>query len=322
VSLSPGATQEGPGRPAGPSSFWRSSYDRAVTRILLIVNPFASRVHERGLRAVEEALGRAGQVETVLTERAAHAIELAARSADAVVAFGGDGVVNEALNGIPDGVPFGPLPGGGTSVFARALGLPRDPVAAAERVADAIASGRKRRIGLGRVEGRRFCFAAGVGFDAELVRRVDALGRAEDGRRPGDFAFVRQLVRMLGGSPFKEPVLEIAGLGRAAAVLVANGDPYTYAGSIPLHVSRDARFELGLDLAAPVHITRRTLVHLVAHAVRGTGRPSDGLLLAHDIDRIEIACDGPLPLHVDGEDLGDVERVVIEAERDAIDVFA
>jgi len=292
-----------------------------VARILLIVNPFASRVHERGLRAIEEALAHAGEVETVLTERAGHATELAARPADAVVAFGGDGVVNEVVNGIPQGVPLGALPGGGTSVFARALGLPRDPVGAAGQVADAIASGRRRRIGLGRVERRRFCFAAGVGFDAELVRRVDALGRAGDGRRPGDLAFVRQLLRMVGGSGLGEPVLEIAGLGRAAAVLVANGDPYTYAGSIPLHVSREARFELGLDLAAPVHITRRTLVRLVAHAVRGTGRPSDGLILAHDVDRLEITCDRPLPLQVDGEDLGDVEHVVIEAERDAIDVL-
>jgi diacylglycerol kinase family enzyme len=292
-----------------------------VARILLVVNPFASRVHERGLRAVEQALGRAGEVETVLTERAGHATELAARTADAVVAFGGDGVVNETLNGLPDGVPFGALPGGGTSVFARALGLPRDPLGAAEQVADAIVSGRSRRIGLGRVEGRRFAFAAGVGFDAELVRRVDALGRAEDGTRPGDLAFVRQLVHMLGGSQLEEPALEIVGHGRAAAALVANGDPYTYAGAIPLHVSREARFDLGLDLAAPVRITPRTMLRLVTYAVRGTGRPSEGLLLAHDLDRIEIACDRPLPLQADGEDLGDVEHVVIEAERDALDVL-
>jgi diacylglycerol kinase family enzyme len=291
-----------------------------VEHVLLIANPFASRVSERRLRAVEAALQRAGSVETLLTERRGHATELASRDADAIVVFGGDGVVNEALNGARD-VPFGALPGGGTSVFARALGLPRDPLAAADRVADAIAARRTRRIGLGRAAGRRFCFSAGVGVDAELVRRVDALGRAEDGRRPGDAAFVYQLVRMLGGSQFKEPALEIAGHGRAVAALVANGDPYTYAGSIPLHVSLDASFELGLDLAAPVRLTPRTLPRLLAHAVRGTSRPSEGLILAHDLDRIEIACDRPLPLQADGEDLGDVEHVVIEAERDAIDVL-
>jgi len=291
-----------------------------VTRILLIVNPFASSVHERGLRAVEQVLAHAGDVETLLTERAGHATELAVREADAVVAFGGDGVVNEAVNGLPDGIPFGALPGGGTSVFARALGLPRDALAAAEQLAEAVVSGRTRRIGLGRVDGRRFCFAAGIGFDAATVRRVDALGRRDDGKRPGDLAYAYELVRVLGRLRI-EPALEIAGHGRAAAALVANGDPYTYAGSVPLHVSLDARFELGLDLAAPVRITPLTLPRLVAHALRGTNRPSDALILAHDVDRLEIACDRPLPLQVDGEDLGDVEHVVIESERDAIDVL-
>ena len=137
-------------------------------------------------------LSRAGDVETLQTERQGHATELAARAADAVVVFGGDGVVNEVLNGLPEGVPLGALPGGGTNVFARALGLPRDPLGAAARIVDAIVSGRTRRIGLGRVHGRRFAFAAGVGFDADIVRRIDALGRAADGRRPGDLAFASE----------------------------------------------------------------------------------------------------------------------------------
>jgi diacylglycerol kinase family enzyme len=292
-----------------------------VAGVLLIVNPFASRVSERSVRAIEEVLARAGHVETVLTEARGHASELATREADAIVAFGGDGVVNEVLNGIPAGVPFGALPGGGTSVFVRALGLPRDPVQAAAQVAGAVASGRTRRIGLGRVQGRRFSFAASVGFDAETVRRVDALGRADDGRRPGDFAFAYELARVFGGRHFKlEPSLEIAGLGRAAAALVANCDPYTYAGRVALHVAPEARFELGLDLAAPVRLTARTLPRLASYVVRGRREPPD-LLHAHDVDRIEITCDLPLPLQADGEDLGDVEHVVIEAERDAIDVL-
>ena len=110
--------------------------------IVLIVNPFASRVNDDKVRAVEAALSRSGGVDTRVTERRAHAIELAAaaEAADAVVVFGGDGVVNEALNGLPPDVPFGAVTGGGTSVFARALGLPRDPVEAAERIAAAISA--------------------------------------------------------------------------------------------------------------------------------------------------------------------------------------
>jgi diacylglycerol kinase family enzyme len=294
-----------------------------VAQILLIVNPFASRVTERRLRTVEASLARAGSVQTTLTERRGHAIDLAASAGDAVVVFGGDGAVNEVLNGIPERVPFGAIPGGGTSVFARALGLPRDPVAAAERVADAIATGRTRRISLGRVDGRRFGFSAGLGFDAATVRRVDALGRAQDGRRPGDLAFAYELVRVLAAGRFKlEPGVEVLGHGRAAAVLVANCDPYTYAGAIPLHIAPEARFELGLDLVAPVRISPRTLPRLARYLVTGRGQQgASDVLYAHDVDRIEITCDRPLPLQADGEDLGDVERVVFEAERGAIDVL-
>ena len=291
--------------------------------VLLIVNPFASRVTEQRVRSVEASLARAGRVSTTLTERQGHAIELAASGADAVVVFGGDGAVNEALNGLAEGVLFGAIPGGGTSVFARALGLPRDPAAAAARVAGAIAQGRTRRITLGRVDGRRFGFAVGLGFDAATVRRVDALGRAQDGKRPGDLVFAYELVRVLAAGRFKlEPALDVRGHGRAAAAFVANCDPYTYAGSMPLHIAPEARFELGLDLVAPVRISPRTLPRLARYLVTGKGQQSaSDVLYAHDVDRIEITCDGPLPLQADGEDLGDVEHAVLEAERDAIDVL-
>ena len=293
-----------------------------MAHVLLIANPFASRVNEAVVREVASVLERAGSVETLLTERRGHATELAARGADAVVVFGGDGVVNEVLNGLPDGAPLGTLPGGGTNVFGRALGLPRDPLEAAARIADAVVTGRTRRIGLGRVQGRRFGFAVGVGLDAATVRRVDELGRATDGRRPGDLAFARELMRLLRSTRFKlEPALEVTGHGRAAAAIVVNCDPYTYAGSVPLHAAPAARFELGLDFAAPVRITPRSLLGLASYLARGRGEPR-GLLRAHDVDRIEITCDRPLPLQADGEDLGDFEHVVLEAERNAIDVFA
>jgi diacylglycerol kinase family enzyme len=295
-----------------------------MPHVLLIVNPFASRVTEERVEAVEAALGRAGDVTTARTERQGHATELAASGADAVVVFGGDGAVNEVLNGIAAGVPVGAIPGGGTSVFARALGLSREPAAAAERVADAISAGRTRRISLGRVDGRRFGFAASLGFDAGAVRRIDARGRAHDGKRPGDLTFAYELVRELGARRFKlEPVLEVNGYGRAAAVFAANCDPYTYAGAIALHVAPEAQFELGLDLVAPVRIAPRTLLRFARYVVRGKGQQqAPDVLYAHDADRVEITCDRPLPLQADGEDLGDVEHVVFESERDAIDVLA
>ena len=144
--------------------------------------------------------------------------------------LGGDGTYNEVLNGVAVDVPLGFLPGGGTSVLPRALGLPRNPVKAAQRVSQ----GTTRRIGLGRVNGRRFGFNAGLGFDAELVRKVDrARAHARTGRRPGDIAFVKVAASALwtGSARFDEQ-LEVEGAGRAAFVLVANCSPYTYAGTL------------------------------------------------------------------------------------------
>ena len=297
----------------------------AIMDVALIVNPFASEVTQERVRAVELELAKGAMVTTLLTERPGHAAELAARAADAdaLIVFSGDGVFNEALNGLSSDRPIGFLPGGGTSVLPRALGLPRDPVAAATRVGEALAVGRTLRISLGRVNGRRFAFNAGVGFDAELVRRVDLLGRRADGRRPGDLAYLRAAAGVVGGRLGRfEPALEIAGLGRAAFALVANADPYTYAGSVPIHVAPEANFELGLDLVAPVRVGATSLPRLASYIVRGRGQAeASDVLYAHDVDRIEIGCDRPLPLQADGEDLGDVEEAVFEAERNAVRVL-
>src|SRR5207245_1248383 len=155
----------------------------------------------------------------------------------AILVFSGDGGFNEALNGLRADVPIGFLPGGGTSVLPRALGLPADPVDAATQLAEAIEQNRTRRITVGRVNGRRFAFSAGVGLDAAAVRRVDEMGRARDGKRPGDLAFALAVVRVLAANRgHLEPALEIEGLGRAAFAFVANGTPYTYAKGLPLPI--------------------------------------------------------------------------------------
>ena len=292
---------------------------------VLIVNPFATRVTDEDVAAVEKELGRAATVETLRTQSPGHATELVTdacrRRVGAIVVFSGDGGFNEALNGLHADVPVGFLPGGGTSVLPRALGLPLEPAAAAAQVADAIAARRTRRIALGRVNGRRFSFAAGVGLDAEAVRRVDEMGRSSDGRRPGDLAFARAVVAAIASNRgHVEPSLEVVGFGRAAFAFVANGSPYTYAKGIALPLVPDARFELGLDIVAPVRIRRRSLLWTAYALLRGHPGAAD-VLVGHDLDRIEIACDLPLPLHVDGEDLGDVRGAVFEAERAAVSVL-
>ena len=281
----------------------------------LIVNPYASRVTPELAGEVALVLGAD---QTVFTEHAGHAVELTrAAETDAVVVFSGDGGFNEALNGARPETTLGFVPGGGTSVLPRALGLPRDPLEAARR----IAAGGTRRISLGRANGRRFGFAAGVGLDAELVRRMDARGRSDEGRRPGDLVFVWTALRTLAEHRVRfEPALEVVGHGRAAFALVANADPYSYAGRLPLRLPRGARIEGGLDLLAPRRLRFRSLPGAVRYLL--TGRTGLPLVLLRDNDRIEVRCDAPMPLQLDGEDVGDVTEVVFEAERDAVSVVA
>ena len=191
----------------------------------LIVNPEATRVTPELTLAVERELAATGPLETLLTERPLHASELAEGldpRIERVYFFAGDGGYNEVVNGLTRDVPVGFLPGGSTSVLPRALGLPRDPIQAARALAR---SSSERSISLGRVNGRRFTFSAGLGLDAELIRRVDSLGR-DGGRRAGDLAFALQLLGLFAERRGRfEPAMEVVGVGPVAFALVANGNP-------------------------------------------------------------------------------------------------
>ena len=305
-----------------------------MPRAALIVNPAASRVTSAVASAVARELAAAGPVETLVTERSRHAVELAraaSRSCDRLFVLSGDGGFNEVVNGAEGQVSVGFIPGGATNVLPRALGLPRDPVRCARVLARSHA---RRRISLGRVTfappGRgvrpataRFAFAAGVGLDAELVRAVDRLGRGR-GSRPRDVTFVLALLRIVANRRGRfEPSLTILERRRAAFALVANCDPYTYLGRLPVHAAPSARFELGLDLVAPERLRGRALPRLVWWAFAGTGaqcRASDVLCL-HDADAFALECDDAMPLQTDGEDLGDVREAAFAAERGALDVI-
>ena len=298
-----------------------------MRRAALIVNPFATGVSESSLDAVREALSPYAELETFLTERPRHATELATGALrdgfDALFVFSGDGGFNEVLNGTERDVPLGFIPGGGTSVLPRALGLSRDPVVAARRIGEALELGRTRRISLGRVNGRRFSFSAGMGLDAETVRRFNGLGRDPDGHRPSDLRFVLTLAGVLRSRGFRyEPAADVAEIGPAAFVIVSNCETFTYAGPLRLSLTPRARFEDGLDAVAPRQIRPRDVARLAGYlfthveALRGSG-----VAYLHDRDRIEVRCRRPLPLQADGEDLGDVEEAVFECDRDAVSVL-
>jgi diacylglycerol kinase family enzyme len=302
-----------------------------VPRAALIVNPAASRVSAETTARVEAELA---PVETFVAERPGAAADLAAvasREFDRIYVFAGDGGLNEVVNGIAGDVPVGVLPGGASSVAARALGLPRDPVACARRLAR---SEGVRLISLGRVtfspaaEGagsftsRRFVFAAGIGLDAELVRAVDRLGRRR-GRRRGDIAYAWMLARVLVGREGRlGPRLTVGTRHRAALVAVANCDPYSYFGPLPLRVAPEARFELGLDVVAPERL-HAAQVPALAYSllVRPRHAKWETVLHLHDVDEVRVECDAPTALQADGEDLGDAAEAIFEAERGALRVI-
>ncbi|HEU6446430.1 MAG TPA: diacylglycerol kinase family protein [Gaiellaceae bacterium] len=294
---------------------------RAMQPVLLVVNPGASSVSPETAARVESALG--GGVEVAWTERRGHATELVREAdAQAVVVFGGDGVFNEALNGLPDGLPIGLVPGGGSSVLPRALGLPDDPEAAARRVAEALRAGRGRTISLGRVNGRRFAFAAALGFPAEVVRRVDELGRGRRGRRPPDRVFLTTGLRILAERRGRlPPEIEVEGHGRTAFALVANGDPYTYLWRLPVRAAPLARWDGGLDVVGPRSVGPFTIPRLLLAALTGRTPRARGVLYLDDVEAIELRADRPLPLQVDGEDLGDVDRAVFASEPNAAKIL-
>jgi diacylglycerol kinase (ATP) len=289
-------------------------------RLRLIVNPVASGVKERSLRTALRALEPLCEVEPVETERRGHAIELAAeavaRGFDGIGVMGGDGTANEVLNGAGNALPIGVLPAGGTSVLPRSLGMPRAIGAAAIRMATALVEGRERSINLGVVNGRRFAFASGVGADAQAVRLVDGAGRAR-GRRPGDAYFAAQIVRTLLRGDFRDPQLEVLMadeiVARGGSVFVANVHPWSYVGPFALKLAPRATFEGGLDLVIPSDMRRR---HLPRYATQllVTGsqayRTDRLLTYLHDVHSALVTCSRPLPLHVDGDDLGDVEEAV------------
>ena len=299
----------------------------ARPRLRLIVNPVASGVRERSVRMALNALEPHCDVELVETQRRDHASELAAeavaRGFDGIVSMGGDGTANEILNGTGDALPVGVLPAGGTSVLPRALGMPRNVGAAAQLVADALVQARERTINLGVVNGRRFAFAAGVGADAQAVRLVDGAGRAR-GRRPGDAYFAAQIMRTLLRGDFREPQLEVSiedhVVARGVSVFAANVHPWSYLGPFALKLAPRATFEGGLDVVVPSDMRRR---HLPRYATQllVTGsqarRPDKLLAYLHDVEGVHVSCNRPLPMHADGDDLGDVEEALFGVARNA-----
>ncbi|MET0143850.1 MAG: diacylglycerol kinase family protein [Ilumatobacteraceae bacterium] len=296
-------------------------------RILLVVNSFASSVTARNTVVVHRRLSRGHDVEIVETNRRGHASrfahDAARRGVDIVVGFGGDGTVNEIATGIAGtDTALGVLPGGSTNVFARTIGLPNDPVAAADRLTDAIDAGSLRPIGLGRVNGRFFCFHTGVGFDAAVVATVEK--RASLKRWLGHPLFITAaLSTWAGGYDRKHPHFRVVSdrgvVDDGYFTIVLNTNPYTYLGNRPLDLSPAATLDQGLVAVTFRTMRARTILSSLAGALRGGGvRPTAQLDEQVGLEHLVIEHDRPFPYQLDGDYLGDVTRLEFQHVPDAV----
>jgi diacylglycerol kinase family enzyme len=301
-------------------------------RALVVVNPAATSTTAKMRDVLVGALGSELKLDVVETGHRGHARELGAQAAaegiDLVVAVGGDGTVNEAVNGLLEHGPaphlpmLAVVPGGSTNVFSRALGRSRDPVEATAEILASVRAGRTRLLSLGTAQAsgtddaaegwtdpRWFVFAAGLGFDAEVIARVEAQ-RAE-GRRSTGALYVREATTaFLLGRERRRPAMTLQLPGEAPVddlflCLVSNVSPWTYLGARPVNPSPEASFDAGLDVFAmgrmgPLRMLR-TLWQTLSRTPDARGR---GVHRRHDLEELSLTASRPQGWQLDGDHMG------------------
>lgn len=291
------------------------------------------------------------KLEAVTTEYRGHARDLGRQAADSddvdlVVALGGDGTVNEVVNGLlhngpdPDRLPrLAVVPGGSTNVFARALGLPNDAVEATGVLLDALREGRERTVGMGiaagtpgtedeAVPGRWFTFCAGLGFDAGVIGRVEQ--QRERGKKSTPALYLRQVVRQFLQEPNRRHgtiTLERPGEDPVTDLvlsIVCNTAPWTYLLNRPVYAAPKASFDTGLDVLG---LSRMSSVAVARYATQLlTSSPERGAhgkhaVTLHDLDQFTLHSKAPLPLQMDGDHLGLRTSVTFTGVRRALRVI-
>jgi diacylglycerol kinase family enzyme len=298
-------------------------------KLLLLVNSSASSVTARGRVVIQKALSADHDVTVAETNRRGHASRLAqgaaAAGTEVVVVLGGDGTLNEAANGLAGtDCALAALPGGSTNVFARTIGLPNDPIEATGALLDGLARGSLRRVGLGTVNGRYFLFHVGMGFDAAVVRQVER--RAGLKRYAGHPLFVYAAFdTWFRHYDRSRPRLAVhAGDGSVVDdgyfALCFNTNPYTYLGNRPLNVAPEATLDRGLALVTIRTLSFGPFLSIVASAL-GSGRRlrhHRGVDYSTDLEALTVTGYGPFPYQVDGDYLGEVERLEFRHAPDVI----
>jgi len=307
-------------------------------RGILIVNPHATTMDGNTPELVARSLAGLVDLDVRQTRYRGHARELAAEAdADLVLVLGGDGAVNETVNGImsrPAGLSgsalplIGVIPGGGGNVFARALGLPLGTEAAIGRIRDVIAAGSYRTIGLGLAGDRYFTFSADLGWDAEVMDEMDQL--RETGRRQSTTLYLRTIVRQFfRGTDRRVPALTLERDGQPPVdglfmTVVTNRSPWTYFGGRALLPVPNPDLNSGLDLLALRRLRLGTIVSLVSQLLWVRSRPPRGryLLSMPGLESLVIRSARPIAFQVDGEYLGETKAVEFRFVPHAIRVVA
>ncbi len=324
----PGATLVGQNRWSPASSLRRDGTVRCL-RLLLVVNSFASSVTARNTVIVQRELSRSHDIEVVETNRRGHATrfaqDAARRGVDVVVGFGGDGTLNEVATGIArTETALGVLPGGSTNVFARTLGMPNDPVTAVSLLAAALAEPDHsiRPIGLGRVNGRYFCFHTGIGYDAAVVRTVER--RASIKRWAAHPLFIGAALAAWARYDRRSPHFRLhfddgEEIGDGYFTIVLNTNPYTYLGNRPLDLSPAAGLDQPLVAITFRTMAARSILVSLAGALRGGGvKPRPYLDEHRGVTGLTVEHDRPFPYQVDGDFVGETTSLRFEYVPDAV----
>ena len=303
---------------------------------VLVANPRATTTHHRAPDTLTVPLTDELKFDIAWTRYRGHARELAAQARrdglDVVVVIGGDGTVNEVVNGLLEGGP-GPaapslavIPGGSTNVFARAIGISRDQEEAAAQITQALRHDRRRVVSLGRLDDRWFTFSAGLGLDAEVVAAVEA--RRAAGRRSTPWLYLRSTVEQyLAETDRRRPALTLhrPGLdpvGGLFLALIGNTSPWTFLRHRRVDPFPGATFDSGLDVLALSSLRLGPTLRTARQLLADNGRTPSGRRVhhAHDLPGFAVTADRPVACQVDGDWIGLRETVTVTAVRSALSV--
>ena len=308
--------------------------------MLIIVNPYATTVSDRLKNLVVYALQARYEVEAVDTEAAEHAIEIGreARNGgyDIVVAFGGDGTLNEVANGLAGtDVPVSVLPGGSTNVVCRTLGIPNDVVDATEHLIGLADDFRPRKIDLGRCNGRHFVFACGVGLDATVVKRVDAHPRLKT--RARQWYYTWAAITGFYRHYLRDPVqleVEVAGEKHHGVTAIAqNSDPFTYFANLPIRICDDVAVDDGtFSFALLERAKQRDMIPIASRVLSRRLRVSahrriETFEKVSDAHVASVSTDDegqarPFPVQVDGDYIGEYTELSFSVAPRALTIVA